>query len=292
MANLDSKISGKLTELNRNLQSLEKAEEQERKKQEQEQKRRDTDAKRRREEELRHVRNVTRETEKQLQLHRQFKGSRFVIDLNLLPETIKVLFVASNPLDQDQLRLDEEIRLITQKIRASEYRDSVKLVPCWAARSSDLLQALNEHKPHVVHFSGHGSSEGELVFQDDFGRTKFVSKKAIVTAMSVASDNIRAVLFNACFSAIQAEAVTQEIEVAIGMNNPIGDNAARVFAAQFYSSIGFGHSIKKAFDQGVAALLLEDIPEDTPTLFVQDGVDPETIILVRPPDPTSDHPLL
>ena len=66
-----------------------------------------------------------------------------------------------------RVRLDEEVREITAQIRASDYRDSVDLVSRWAVRPLDVLQALNEDKPHIVHFSGHGSSGTELVFQDD-----------------------------------------------------------------------------------------------------------------------------
>jgi hypothetical protein len=146
-----------------------------------------------------------------------------------------------------------------------------------------LFQALNEHKPHIVHFSGHGSDNDELVFQSDDGSTKLVTQEAIVATMSTLNDNIRAVIFIACFSYAQAEAVTQHVDVAIGMRDSIRDDAARVFAAQFYAAIGFGRSIKQAFDQGVAALLLEGIPEDDiPVLFTHEGVDPEDIILVRP----------
>lgn len=276
IADLETRISAKVADINQTLKNLERIEKQDQKKQ-------DTNAKRRRDEELDHARAVSRETARQAHLQKQISNSRLVIDLARLPETIKVLFVASNPLDQNQLRLDEEIRAITEKIRASDYRDSVQLVSRWAARPSDLLQALNELKPHVVHFSGHGSINNELIFQADDGSTKLVSQKAIVATMSTVADNIRLVVFNACFSQDQAEAVTQHVEAAIGMSDAIGDDAARVFAAQFYSAIGFGRSVKQAFDQGISALLLEGIPEEeTPALFTQDGINSEDTVLVRP----------
>ena len=124
----------------------------------------------------------------------------------------------------------------------------------------------------------------ELVFQNDSGNTKLVTKEAIMATMNTMVDNIRVVLFNSCFSSEQAEAITQYVDVAIGMNDSIGDEAARVFAAQFYSAIGFGRSITQAFDQAKAALMLEGIPEERiPELFVGDGVEPEDVILVRPP---------
>ena len=200
----------------------------------------------------------------------------------LLPEKIKVLFVASNPLDQSQLRLDEEAREITEKIRASKHRNSVEFVTRWAARPLDLLQALNEHNPSIVHFSGHGSDQDELVFQGDDGNTKLVSKDAIVQTIMAASDHVRLVFFNACYSQPQAEEIVKHVEAAIGMNTTIGDNAAKVFSASFYSAIGFGLSVDKAFKQGKAALMLESIPEeDTPELFVQNGLRAEEIVIVK-----------
>ena len=70
------------------------------------------------------------------------------------------------------------------------------------------------------------------------------------------------------------------IDCVVGMNKPIGDAAAIVFAASFYWAIGFGRSVQEAFDLGTVALLLEGIPEDqTPELFVRKGVDPATLTL-------------
>ena len=205
--------------------------------------------------------------------------------LKNLPERITVLFLASNPLDQNQLRLDEEVRAIHDMIRKSEHRDAVLLESRWALRPHDLLQAFNECNPHIVHFSGHGTDTDEIVFQDDFGRTKTVTKEALVQVMIACSGDLQLAFFNTCYSAGQAEAVVEHIHAAVGMSTSIGDRAACVFASQFYSAIGFGKSLAAAFEQGKAALMLENIPEDdTPELFVADDVDPEQLILVRPPD--------
>jgi hypothetical protein len=203
--------------------------------------------------------------------------------ISKLPPKIRVLFVAANPRDESPLLLDEEIRDITTKIRASEYRDSVELISAWAARPADLLQALNQYRPHVVHFSGHGSPEGEIIFLDINGEAKPVSQAAIVEVMKATGDELRLVVFNSCFSSSQAEAVTRHIDVAIGMNAPIGDEAARVFAAQFYSAIGFGRSIGQAFAQARVALMLEGISdENVPTLFTREEINANQVILVRP----------
>ncbi len=203
--------------------------------------------------------------------------------LQSLPERIVVLFLAANPADQEQLRLDEEARAITDIIRKSKHRESVVFETRWAVQPMDVLQAINELTPTIIHFSGHGSDTDEIVFQDMHGNTKLVSKEAIVQTMMASSSDIRLVFFNTCYSHNQAEAVTQHVEAAIGMNTSIGDEAARVFSSQFYSSIGFGHSIRKAFDQAKALVMMEGLDEEnTPELFIQDGLDATDLIIVRP----------
>lgn len=106
-----------------------------------------------------------------------------------------------------------------------------------ATRALDVIQAINEEDPTVIHFSGHGSDEDEIVFQDNQGNAELVSKEAIVQTMMSASDTIKLVFFNTCFSYGQAQAVVEHVDAAIGMTNSIGDEAARIFAAQFYSAI-------------------------------------------------------
>ncbi|MCG9699492.1 CHAT domain-containing protein [Vibrio natriegens] len=201
--------------------------------------------------------------------------------LNELPEEITVLFLASNPRDQGQLGLDEEVRSIKEMIAKSRHRDVVKLESCWAVRPGDILQYINEYQPTIVHFSGHGSSNDELVLMDNNSNTKLVSMESIVQAMSVANEDLRLVFFNTCHSKNQASNVTEYIECAIGMNTSISDNAAQVFSAQFYSSLGFGLSVEKSFNQAKAALMLEGIPEEnTPALFVKSGCDAAGICIV------------
>jgi hypothetical protein len=237
-------------------------------------------SKKRRDEEMRHAKALTRETARQNRLYSERLSDEVV---RKLPEKIKVLFFAANPRDQEQLRLDEEVRSIEQKIRESEFRDSVELRSRWAVRTGDLLQALNELKPHIVHFSGHGSRTDELIFLTEAGDSKYVTEEAMAASIATVADHVRVVFFNTCYSRAQAQAAAQHVDVAIGMNDSISDDAARVFAAQFYSAIGFGYSIQRAFDQAKAQLMLESIPEeDIPELFVREGLSADEVVLVRP----------
>lgn len=274
VAEIDSKIAKKNKEIADEEKKFRQEEAREQKKRE------DADKKR-----LADSTKQMKQMESTLKAHERTQSQirRDIVDLQAIPETITVLFMASNPVGSAQLRLDEEARSIAEMIRKSEHRDSVKFESRWATRPMDILQAINELHPDVIHFSGHGSDTDELVLQDESGNPKFVSKEAIVQVMMASSGKIRLVFFNTCFSYAQAQAVVEHVEVAIGMTTSIGDDAARVFAAQFYSAIGFGLSVQQAFAQAKAALMLEGIPEEnTPELYVKDGLDSEQIIIVRP----------
>lgn len=228
----------------------------------------------------RKFKNVNKEIEKQA--YSQYSLESRVAKMEKLPESINVLIMTSNPIDTNQLRLDEEVRSITEMIRKSQHRETVKLESRWAIRTIDILQAINEVNPTIVHFSGHGAPNGDIIVQNNDGTAKTISKEAIVQVLKSSTDKIKLVFFNSCFSYLQAQAVIEQIPCAIGMSDAIGDKAAEVFAAQFYSAIGFGKSVKQAFEQAKAALMLEKINEENiPTLYVQEGINAEEIYIVK-----------
>ncbi|GEM_PF-6400098 len=192
----------------------------------------------------------------------------------------KILFLAANPNGTNALALDQECREIEEKLRASARRENIEFHTKWAVRPKDLLQYLNECRAEIIHFSGHGSATDELILADAADKAKPVSKAALKQLFTTFKDNIRVVVLNACYSHPQAEAITEVIDCAVGMSKSIGDRAAIVFAAAFYQAIGFGRSVRFAFDAGKTALLLEGIPEDqTPKLVVRRGVNADEIIL-------------
>lgn len=194
----------------------------------------------------------------------------------------KILFLAANPTGTTQLALDEECRQITEKIRAADHRDSLELITRWAVRPEDLLQHLNEHRPHLVHFSGHGTATEEIVLLDKDKNPKTVPEPALKQLFATLKDNIRVVVLNACFSKPQAAAITEVVDCAVGMNKAIGDDAAISFAAAFYQAIGFGRSVKVAFESGKTALMLAGIREEkTPELLCRKGVDTAALFLIQ-----------
>ena len=198
----------------------------------------------------------------------------------------KVLFLAANPEGTTAGDLDKQHREIRAGIRSAEYRDSLELITAFATRPDDLMQLLLEHKPHIVHFTGHGTSAQEIILEGNDGQPQAVSKEALLALFRALKDNIQLVLLIACYSEPQAKAITQVIDCTIGMDDAIRVDAAIVFSASFYRALGFGRSVREAFELGKAALLLEGIPgETTPQLLLRDGVDPSQLALVPSEDP-------
>ena len=200
-------------------------------------------------------------------------------------EKIKILLFASNPEGTTPLKLDEEVRSIDAKNKSSKYGEGLELISRWAVRPDDLLQQLNRHKPAIVHFSGHGNQQGEIVLMDKDRQVKPVSAAALNNFFTTLKDNISVVVLNACYSQVQATAIAEVIDCVVGMSVDIGDEAAITFAASFYRAIGFGESVQDAFDQGKTALMLEGIPEEmTPQLLVRKGADASKLILITEVD--------
>lgn len=197
-------------------------------------------------------------------------------------EKMKILFLAANPINSTQLQLDKEAREIENKIRTAEYRENFEFITKWAVQPDDLLQSLNEIKPTIVHFSGHGNIDEEIILSDNDSKAKPVGVIALKSLFTTLKDNIRVVLLNACFSELQAKTIVESIDCAIGMNNAIGDKSAILFAASFYRALAFGRTIQESFDQGITAILLEGLEENnTPVLMVRDGVNPKEIRFVE-----------
>jgi hypothetical protein len=193
-----------------------------------------------------------------------------------MTDKIKVLLLAANPVNTGTLRLGEETREIVEKIEDGSHRETFEVIMRFALRPRDLQPVLLKHEPHIVHFSGHGSLVGELVLEDDAGQAQQVNKDAITELFKILTDNVRIVVFNACFTKDQARALSDFIDFTVGTNEAVGDKASIAFAAAFYRGLAFGRSVGEAFKLGKSELKLLGISgEEKTEFFVREGADPD-----------------
>lgn len=213
-----------------------------------------------------------------------FSQQAFYVETSIRPAArVKCLLVAANPLNAADLRLDIEHREILSKLRATKYRDVFDLIPVPAARPDDLLQALNEHRPKIVQFSGHGDAGGQLLFMDERGYATPVAIDALRSLFAALKDDIRLVILNACYSQEQAGAIAEVVDCVVGMSDVISDDGAIVFIAAFYRALGFGRSVQNAFEQALVGVgLLGKREEEIPVLLTRNQVDADQVVLVAP----------
>lgn len=176
-------------------------------------------------------------------------------------EKIRILFLASEPSDEARLRLGEEIREIHEKLQLAKFRDRFVLEQRHAVRPVDITQALLDTNPHIVHFSGHGNSEGALCFENAAGESQAIPSEALAMLFEQFTESVRCVVLNACFSKVQAEAIFRHVKCVVGMDNAISDRAAVAFSSGFYQALGANRSIQEAYKLGCVQIGLQGIPE-------------------------------
>ncbi|MBD2016703.1 AAA-like domain-containing protein [Microcoleus sp. FACHB-53] len=197
-----------------------------------------------------------------------------------------ILFLAANPKNSTPLDLTQEVKEIDAGLQRSQKRDKFLLEQVWAVSPSDVQRAMLDHKPQIVHFSGHGMGENGLVWENVIGQAQLVKSGALAGLFKLFADKVECVVLNACYSEVQAIAIAHCIPYVIGMNQAIGDRAARLFAVGFYDALGAGESIEFAYELGCNRIALEGIAEDLIPVM-QKKSDVESLPLPETPEPAS-----
>ncbi|MDV3351280.1 SUMF1/EgtB/PvdO family nonheme iron enzyme [Leptothoe sp. LEGE 181152] len=166
--------------------------------------------------------------------------------------------------------MDKEIKAIEAGLRRSYNREQFEIITKWAVSPRDLRRALLDHKPQIVHFSGHGVGQEGLILENEISNgPKLVSASALASLFELFKNEVECVLLNACYAEVQAEAIGQHIHNVVGMKQAIEDTAALEFAVGFYDALGAGRSYANAFEFGKAAIALEGLSDTSTPVFKQ-----------------------
>lgn len=171
---------------------------------------------------------------------------------------VVVLFLAANPLSTTHLDLEQELKDIQMELRGVKYRGSIRFVAQHAVTPDDLVRYVSEHRPHVIHFSGHGSPEG-IWLRTDEGQDQIVEAESL--RQFLADRKVRLVLLNSCYSKVQADSILSAVETVVGTTDTLDDQAGRRFSAAFYRSLGNGGKVGEAFKDGADSVALHSLPD-------------------------------
>jgi hypothetical protein len=250
----------------RNLRSAERSEQQAL----------DRKAFQRRQREVQHARDIARLSTPQV---------RYVHIRPPQQEKLRVLYMTANPaLD---LRTEIEVRQVQLALRGAKYRDLVDVQLRPAATIQDLVDGLNDVRPHIVHFSGHGSSAAVQFDSGEAGEDgSSVDFTLLAEALGATDESPTLLVLNACDTLDGAALILPAVPVIVGMSSAIVDNAATVFAQQFYAAVASGQSVGAALRQARLKLkvaLHDDVASQLPQHVARADVDIDGLILVRVP---------
>ncbi len=220
-----------------------------------------------------------------------FKWIQHTVILIIKPKydqiLMKILFLSANPKDTKPLDLIGECNMIEDKVKSTRFANEFEFKQRHETSLARLQGYLLEFNPQIVHFSGHGTEQGTLVFQDVQGSGEEATIRAVANLFKTLNDRnipedekIKVVVLNACFSKPQAEAISRYVDFVVGMKNAVYDDAAKVFAESFYQAIGYGESVRTALELGKNQVELLSIPgQDLPKLEVKKMADPSKPLL-------------
>lgn len=182
----------------------------------------------------------------------------------------KILFLASNPWDTGKLQLEKEFVNIYNSL--SEFQNSFQLSAEWAVSPDSLQLSVLKQQPSILHFSGHGANpkkkEPGIYLENAQGSHQHVQARALSHLFKLISrkNPIDIVVFNACYSVSQADAILDHVKYVIGVPEELADSTALEFAKGFYRGLASEGDIEFAFDLGLNKVLLEsgekEIPDD------------------------------
>lgn len=187
-----------------------------------------------------------------------------------------ILAFEANPDDTSRLKLDVEIRAINDVTYPNGLLD-YKLVHIRASSIFDIQKNLQDHNPEIFHFSGHGSKDGALIFQDFYGGSKPVSTITLAKIIKNCASNLKCIVLNCCYSSEQAKVLSELVPYVIGNKIAVEDELASLFSRSFYQALAYSNTIESSFEvaQAIVSNNYNDEKSNLPELLINSKLKPK-----------------
>jgi DNA-binding beta-propeller fold protein YncE len=175
-----------------------------------------------------------------------------------LQPPLRILGLVSSPGDMPALDAGREKEQLADACRSLTERGLLTIDWVADATLSELLERLDDCDYHIFHFIGHGDfdedhQDGVLLFEGRAGRSQRVTGVELATILAD-QRSLRLAVINACEGArmaldsngVAANLMQYGLPAVIAMQFEISDEAAIVFARQFYGSLARSHPIDEA----------------------------------------------
>jgi len=211
------------------------------------------------------------------------------------PPPLRILVMISSPKDDPdykELNVEQETASLHQALAPLIADGKVSLTFLKAPTLAELKSALKKERYHVFHFMGHGEfvamgnrGEGTLVLEDKQGRARREDAGRI-GAFLHDHTSLRLAVLNACegarnskedvYAGVASKLIQQGIPAVVAMQFEITDEAAIIFAEEFYTALAEGFPVDAAVAEARKGILAQpnDVEWGTPVLYMRsaDGV--------------------
>jgi outer membrane protein assembly factor BamD (BamD/ComL family) len=205
------------------------------------------------------------------------------------PLTVKpplcILVMVSSPNDYPPLDVDREKVDLQEALSGLEKFGMVELEWLEEASLLALQRRLRRGRYHIFHFIGHGgfderAQDGLLLMEDERGRGRRVSGQYL-GVMLHDHRTLRLAVLNACegarssrtdpFAGTAMTLVQQGIPAVVAMQSEITDEAAIVFAGEFYAAIADGYPVDASLAEARKAIFAtgNDVEWGKPVLYMR-----------------------
>jgi hypothetical protein len=177
------------------------------------------------------------------------------------PEPIPVLalFADPEPRPLQRLNLLGEARILQNCLDQTPGRFRLHWLP--AGTVEELCQQLAFLRPQILHLSGHGDLEGQVLLGRADGGTQAVPWSALVTQLTYYAPPLHCVILNTCHSALFTGEAALARCYLIGVYAAIHDRSAIAFTEGFYQALANNVPIPEAFAEGVNRIRLLKLPD-------------------------------
>jgi hypothetical protein len=175
----------------------------------------------------------------------------------IAPATLPVLAIFAEPAGLTATAWEAEARELRRLLLPFEtqfsLREMANITP------EDLYQALLTVRPGMLHFQGHGTTNG-LVFEDSTGDRYNVSWQALMATLA-SCESLNCVVLNACDSYVHSQVGAQRFHL-ITTPGKVSTEATRAFTQGFYAALRAGRSVPVAYRDGCNLLGLKGIAKN------------------------------
>lgn len=163
------------------------------------------------------------------------------------PRQHRILVVAADPAATTSDFLQEEVNVIDESFGESKgIRPTIDSVR--TSNQGQLAEAISQFKPSIVHFSGHGSPSGRVIYEDRAGWLRNVTGTTLAKPLARLSARPQCVVLNGCRVSREVNSLQFVADNVISVSHQSdGVDFTPTVSRALYREIGRGLGFADAF---------------------------------------------